>query len=301
MNYVNRKYKDTLFRALFSERKHLLSLYNAVNETNYTNEEDLEINTLENVIYLKMKNDISFLFGFSLNLYEHQSSVNPNMPLRDLFYVADLLQKIVKDKNLYSSSLVGIPTPKFVMFYNGTDEEAAQMELKLSDAYMQKVGDPDLELKVKMYNINSGKNPELLEHCQRLREYTIFVEKVRTYAAQMEISEAVNRAVDECIAEGVLADFLSEHRAEAVAMSIYEYDEEKHMKAEREEHYALGLQDGVQKGRYEAFLEMGLSEEEARRRAEAVAMNIYEYDEEKHMKAERKAAEKYRELADDYE
>ena len=121
MNYVNRKYKDTLFRALFSERKHLLSLYNAVNETNYTNEEDLEINTLENVIYLKMKNDISFLFGFSLNLYEHQSSVNPNMPLRDLFYVADLLQKIVKDRNLYSSSLVGIPTPKFVMFYNGTD------------------------------------------------------------------------------------------------------------------------------------------------------------------------------------
>ena len=291
MNYVNRKYKDTLFRALFSERKHLLSLYNAVNETNYTNEEDLEINTLENVIYLKMKNDISFLFGFSLNLYEHQSLVNPNMPLRDLFYVADLLQKIVKDRNLYSSSLVGIPTPKFVMFYNGTDEEAAQMELKLSDAYMQKVGDPDLELKVKMYNINSGKNPELLEHCQRLREYTIFVEKVRTYAAQMEISEAVNRAVDECIAEGVLADFLSEHRAEAVAMSIYEYDEEKHMKAEREEHYALGLQDGVQKGlqqgRYEAFLEMGFSEEEAKHRAEAAAMSIYEYDEEKHMKAER--------------
>ena len=282
MNYVNRKYKDTLFRALFSERKHLFSLYNAVNETNYTNEEDLEINTLENVIYLKMKNDISFLFGFSLNLYEHQSSVNPNMPLRDLFYVADLLQKIVKDKNLYSSSLVGIPTPKFVMFYNGTDEEAAQMELKLSDAYMQKVGDPDLELKVKMYNINSGKNPELLEHCQRLREYTIFVEKVRAYAAQMEIAEAVNRAVDECIAEGVLGDFLSEHRAEAVAMSIYEYDEEKHMKAEREEHYALGFQQGY----YEAFLEMGLSEEEARHRAEMAVTDADVYDEEKRRKTE---------------
>ena len=224
MNYVNRKYKDTLFRALFSEGKHLLSLYNAVNETNYTNEEDLEINTLENVIYLKMKNDISFLFGFSLNLYEHQSSVNPNMPLRDLFYVADLLQKIVKDRNLYSSSLVGIPTPKFVMFYNVTDEEAAQME----------------------------------------------------------IAEAVNRAVDECIAEGVLGDFLSEHRAEAVAMSIYEYDEEKHMKAEREEHYALGFQQGY----YEAFLEMGLSEEEARHRAEMAVTDADVYDEEKRRKTE---------------
>ena len=256
---------------------------NAVNETNYTNEEDLEINTLENVIYLKMKNDISFLFGFSLNLYEHQSSVNPNMPLRDLFYVADLLQKIVKDRNLYSSSLVGIPTPKFVMFYNGTDEEAAQMELKLSDAYMQKVGDPDLELKVKMYNINSGKNPELLEHCQRLREYTIFVEKVRTYAAQMEIAEAVNRAVDECIAEGVLADFLSEHRAEAAAMSADVYDEEKHRKTEDQNRYALELQEGKTTERQigiellrEAYREMGLSEEEA----------------------ERKAAEKYREQPD---
>ena len=225
MNYVNRKYKDTLFRALFSERKHLLSLYNAVNETNYTNEEDLEINTLENVIYLKMKNDISFLFGFSLNLYEHQSSVNPNMPLRDLFYVADLLQKIVKDRNLYSSSLVGIPTPKFVMFYNGTDEEAAQME----------------------------------------------------------IAEAVNRAVDECIAEGVLADFLSEHRAEAAAMSADVYDEEKHRKTEDQNRYALGLQEGKTMERQigiellrEAYREMGLSEEEA----------------------ERKAAEKYREQPD---
>ena len=118
--------KNTLppLRALFAEKKHLLSLYNAVNGTDYTNEDDLEVNTLDNVIYMKMKNDISFLFGFSLNLYEHQSSMNPNMPPADLFYVADLLQKIVKDKNLYSSSRVGIPTPRFVMFYNGTDEEA---------------------------------------------------------------------------------------------------------------------------------------------------------------------------------
>ena len=247
-NHVNRNYKDTLFRALFAEKKHLLSLYNAVNGTDYTNEDDLEVNTLDNVIYMKMKNDISFLFGFSLNLYEHQSSMNPNMPLRDLFYVADLLQKIVKDKNLYSSSRVGIPTPRFVMFYNGTDEEAAQLELKLSDSFLQQVEDPELELKVKVYNINPGKNPELLEHCQRLKEYMIFVEKVRTYATQMDITAAVERAVDECIGEGILADFLSEHRAEAIAMSIYEYDEEKHIKAERQEHYERGKQDGLEEG-----------------------------------------------------
>ena len=247
-NHVNRNYKDTLFRALFAEKKHLLSLYNAVNGTDYTNEEDLEVNTLDNVIYMKMKNDISFLFGFSLNLYEHQSSMNPNMPLRDLFYVADLLQKIVKDKNLYSSSRVGIPTPRFVMFYNGTDEEAAQLELKLSDSFLQQVEDPELELKVKVYNINPGKNPELLEHCQRLKEYMIFVEKVRTYATQMDITAAVERAVDECISEGILADFLSEHRAEAIAMSIYEYDQEKHIRQEREDAWEDGRIEGERAG-----------------------------------------------------
>ena len=111
MTKVNRTYKDTLFRLLFNDRKNLLSLYNAVNHTNYTNEEDLEINTLENAIYLKMKNDVSFVFNFYLNLYEHQASLNPNMPLRDLFYVSDLLQAITADENIYSSSLITIPTP----------------------------------------------------------------------------------------------------------------------------------------------------------------------------------------------
>ena len=175
--------------------------------------------------------------------------MNLTMPVRDLFYVAYLLQRIVKDKTFYSSSRVGIPTPRFVMFYNGTDEEAAQLELKLSDSFLQQVEDPELELKVKVYNINPGKNPELLEHCQRLKEYMIFVGKVRAHAAQMDITAAVECAVDECISEGILADFLSEHRAEAIAMSIYEYDEEKHIKAERQEHYERGKQDGLEEGR----------------------------------------------------
>lgn len=209
-------------------------------------------------------------FAFCLNLYEHQSTFNPNLPLRDLFYVADLLQKIVKDENLYSSSLIKIPTPRFVVFYNGTDWKEEQTILRLSDAFLHPMDVPELELQVTVYNINTGKNPALLAQCQPLREYMTFVEKVRTYATSESIEVAVTRAVEECISEGILKDYLLNHKAEAIAMSIYEYDEEKHMKAERKEHYEIGLQEGLQKGiaiLTETYCEMGMSREEAAKKA----------------------------------
>lgn len=129
---MKRSYKDRLFRMVFKEKKNLLSLYNAVNGTHYTNEEDLQVNTLENAIYMNMKNDISFVFDFYLNLYEHQSTFNPNMPLRNLLYLSKVLQGIVEEKNLYGSILVKIPTPKFVVFYNGIQKEPERRVLKLS-------------------------------------------------------------------------------------------------------------------------------------------------------------------------
>ena len=263
----NRTYKDSLFRMLFDSKEHLLSLYNALNGTDHSNVEDLEINTLENVIYMKVKNDVSFLFDSYLNLYEHQSTLNPNLPLRDLFYVSRLLQKITKDANLYSSTLVRIPTPRFVVFYNGTADAPAQKVLRLSEAFLNRTAHPELELELTLININAGKNPKLLEGCRRLKEYMIFVEKTRSYIEQMDITAAVNRAVDECIREGILADILSEQRAEVIAVCLYEYDEEKHMAAERKEHFELGLEEGLLRGRMEVYMEMGLPEEEARRRA----------------------------------
>ena len=120
---VKRNHKDSVFRMLYLDEKELLNLYNAVNGTNYTDVENLEINTLQNAIYMNMKNDVSFLFNFQVNLYEHQSTVNPNMPLRDLIYVSKLLQKMVRDCDLYGSSLVKIPAPRFVVFYNGTEKQ----------------------------------------------------------------------------------------------------------------------------------------------------------------------------------
>lgn len=232
---VQRNYKDTVFRMLFKKKENLLSLYNALNGTDYTDVGNLEITTLENAIYMNYKNDISFVFAFELLLYEHQSTLNPNMPLRDLFYVSGVLQCRVRDDDLYSRRIVRIPEPKFIVFYNGTDNQPEQQFLRLSDAFEKKQEKPALELTVVVYNINLGHNPELLEACKLLKEYAQYVEQVRVFAKRMPFSEAVEKAVNYCIMNGILSDFLSKNRAEAIAVSIFEYDEEKHMRNEREE------------------------------------------------------------------
>ena len=149
---VARNHKDRLFRMIFREKKELLSLYNAVNGTSYTNAEDLEIVTLENAIYMNMKNDLAFIMDSYLNLYEHQSTYSPNMPLRDLFYIAKELGQ-VNHRDLYRNTLIKIPTPRFLVFYNGSEEQAEKKYLRLSDAFQKSMDDPDLELVVTMLNI----------------------------------------------------------------------------------------------------------------------------------------------------
>ena len=183
---------------------------------------------------------ISFVFDFYLNLYEHQSTFNPNMPLRNLLYLSKVLQGIVEEKNLYGSTLVKIPTPRFVVFYNGIQKEPERKVLKLSDAFEKTIDLPEIELYVTMLNINPGNNSELFESCRLLKEYTLYVEKVRKYAKIMSIREAVNRAVDESIREGILKDFLTKYRAEAIEVSIFEYDEEAHMKMVHAEGIEIG-------------------------------------------------------------
>ena len=248
-----RTYKDTMFRMLFREKENLLSLYNAVNGTAYTDVEELEITTLENAVYMNYKNDISFVMNFELMLYEHQSTVNVNMPFRHLLYVTKVLQGITRNADLYSSTLVKIPEPRFVIFYNGMQHQPEQKTLKLSDAFEKKAEDPKLELIVTMYNINFGQNEKLLNTCQTLKEYAQYVSKVREYAEKMPFAEAVETAVDDCIRNGILADFLLKNRAEAIEMSIFEYDEEKHLKNEREYAYKEGEIIGEQRGRNEGI------------------------------------------------
>lgn len=241
---AQRNFKDTVFRMLFREKTALLSLYNAVNETNFTNVDELEIATLDNAVYMGMKNDVSCVFAFELSLYEHQSTVNPNMPLRDLFYVAQQLQKIISEKNLYSSRMIQIPTPRFAVFYNGSTAMPERLEYRLSDLFQKQVEKPELELIVTVYNINPGMNEALLEACQMLKEYMLFTIKIRENQKVMELRDAVNKAVEDCIREGILSEFLKEQRAEVVAMSIFEYDAEKHIRLEKEESYEEGKAEG---------------------------------------------------------
>ena len=240
---ARRDYKDSVFRMLFRDRTNLLSLYNAVNQTSYTDPEELAVITLENAVYMNMKNDVAFLMDFRLNLYEHQSTWNPNMPLRDLIYVAKEYQVLTKDQTLYSSSLIRLPTPRFVVFYNGSGMTEESCILRLSDAYQSPEAEPELELKVRVLKIAPEANRELLEACQSLKEYMLFVEQVRKYAAFLELNEAVDRAVNECIRDGILSDFLSKHKAEVIAVSIFEYDEEREIRLIRQDEFRQGQQN----------------------------------------------------------
>lgn len=175
---ANRKYKDTVFRMLFTDRKNLLSLYNAVNGSHYEDVDALEIVTLENAVYMGMKNDLAFIVDTGLFLYEHQSTYNPNMPLRDLFYISGEYQKFVDNRFLYSSSLQKIPAPNFLVFYNGTEKKEDSWVNYLSESYENLIGEPNLELKVITLNINEGHNCRLMEQCRILKEYAQYVAKV---------------------------------------------------------------------------------------------------------------------------
>ena len=222
---VNRKYKDSLFRKIFSDRKDLLDLYNALNGTQYTDEEELTVTTLEDVIYISIKNDVSFLLGGTMNLYEHQSSYNPNMPIRGLMYLARLYQNYIDDCeiNVFSPVLKHLPSPKFIVFYNGSRDEPDQKLLRLTDAFAEE-GTPEescLECCATMLNINYGHNYELMEKCRRLEEYSVFVAEVRKALEEGgDQRQAVDDAIDTCIEKGVLRDILIKERAAIMNMVL---------------------------------------------------------------------------------
>lgn len=237
---VNFQYKARIFEMLYSEKQELLDLYNAVNSTAYKDPDELEINTLENAIYMSMHNDVSFVVDMKVSLYEHQSTYSPNLSLRYLFYISDLYSKITKDSNLYGERIVKIPTPKFIIFYNGEKKRPEKEILKLSSMYLTEDDEPGLELEAILLNINPGYNEDLKGLCKSLHDYAEYRNRVREYAKEMEIEEAVEKAITECIAEGILAEFLSKSRAEVKKVSIYEYDQEKHLRMEREDAKAEG-------------------------------------------------------------
>lgn len=285
---ANRKYKDTVFRKLFSDRKNLLSLYNAINGTAYMDASQLEIVTLDNAIYMGMKNDLAFIINTNLFLYEHQSTYNPNMPLRDLFYISGEYQKLVDLKSLYTSTRLRIPTPNFIVFYNGTEKNEDRWVEYLSESYENMSGEPNLELKVIILNINVGHNKKLMEECQTLREYAQYVAKVRRYSEEMELNTAVECAVSESIQEGILKEFLQKNRAEVIAMSIFEYNEEEEKRKLRKAEYEAGMAEGVMKTKKETVIslaEMGLSVQQIAQGVKVEEKTVYKWlNEKKNMK-----------------
>ena len=238
---VNRIYKDRLYKMIFNDKSELLKLYNAINGTYYDDPAMLTITTLDNAIYMTMENDLSFIIDMRLALYEQQSTVNPNLPLRFLMYIADIYSAYVKDMNIYSSKKLQIPLPSFVIFYNGVQSQPDRAEFLLSELFHPTSNEPALELKAVMLNINKGHNQELMNACHTLRDYSEYVARIRTYSGEMPLADAVENTITECIQENILQDFLLKNRAEAKAMSIYEYDEEKTMRMFRKE----TLEDGI--------------------------------------------------------
>lgn len=251
---VNRIYKDRLYKMIFNDKSELLKLYNAINGTHYDDPAMLTITTLDNAIYMTMENDLSFIIDMRLALYEQQSTVNPNLPLRFLMYITDIYSAYTKDMNIYGSKKVQIPLPSFVTFYNGVKSQPDRTEFLLSELFHPTTDQPALELKAVMLNINKGHNQELMNACHTLRDYSEYVARIRTYSAEMPLTDAVEKAITECIHENILRDFLLKNRAEAKAMSIYEYDEEKTLRMFREE----GYEDGERNGKIQATIEMCL-------------------------------------------
>ncbi len=245
---AKRNYKDSLFCMIFKEKKELLELYNAINGTDYQNPEELEITTLENAIYMTMKNDVSCCINMNLQLYEQQSTVNPNMPIRFLLYFIEQLKLLLLNRDIYSKKRIALPTPKFFVFYNGREEEPECRVVRLSDSFIQREKEYSLELVAYQYNINPGYNEELKRKCPTLMEYMEYVDRVRRYSESMPLTEAVGKAIDECIEEDILREFLQKNRVEVMNMSIYEYDEEKHNRTLYLEGYEEGENAGYVKG-----------------------------------------------------
>lgn len=259
---VIRQHKDTLFRNLFgSERRKAsaLSLYNALNGTSYENEADIEITTLDNALYLGMKNDISFLINDEMVLWEHQSTYNPNMPLRGLFYYAQIYARYVvkREVSLYSKRLIPLPTPRFVVFYIGREKQAFPTELRLSDAF--KGDDPGLEVKASVIDINLESGSPILDVCSDLAGYSTLISKIREYEVGLSLEMAVDAAVKWCIDNGILEKYLSENRLEVRGMLLAEYDEARERELVRREGIQEGIEEGIEKG-IEQGIEKGIEE-----------------------------------------
>ena len=248
------KYKDRVFRMIFGYEKYkenLLELFNALNDTNYTNPDDLEINTLDDVFYMKMKNDVSCIIDNRIAVYEHQSTWSYNMPLRGFRYTVELYNKLIyeQDLDVYRRKMIKIPTPQYVVFYNGIERRAEKEILRLSDSFIMPCSEGEYEWTATVYNINDGHNKDLMNKCKILQEYATMVAKIREFRQKgCDLDMAIEEAIEYCLTHEVLKDFLLEHKSEVADMLRMEYDEARTMNHLKEDYYEEGVKDGKMRG-----------------------------------------------------
>ena len=259
---TNMKYKDRVFRMIFGYEKYkenLLELFNALNDTNYTNPDDLEINTLDDVFYMKMKNDVSCIIDNRIAVYEHQSTWSYNMPLRGIRYTAELYNKFINERkwNLYSPKVIKLPTPQYVVFYNGKQKHPDKEVLRLSDAFIVPSREGEYEWTATVYNINDGHNKELMNKCKILQEYATMVAKIREFRQKgCDLDMAIEEAIEYCLLHDGLKDFLLEHKSEVADMLRMEYDEARTMNHLKEDYYEEGVKDGETIGAMKAKISL---------------------------------------------
>ena len=256
-----REYKSDVFCMLMEDKKNALQVYNALSGKHYTDPEIVEIMTIEKGISLSIRNDASFIVESDITFTEHQSTYNPNMALREMIYFTDTIRKLVASRDLFSKHRILLPSPRFVVFYNGTEPRPEYEVQRLSDSFIHREQEANLELKCEIYNINPGKSAVLLEECLVLREYTAFVSRVReNHNAGMELNQAVEKAIDDCIADHILEDFLIERRDEVRHMVVidntWERREQLIREEEREDGRREGRKAGLQEGRKNALKSM---------------------------------------------
>ena len=249
---ANAKYKDSVFSLLFSDPDLLRELYCALEGVTLPIDTPVTINTLNDVLFMDRINDISFEIGGKLViLIEHQSTINPNIPLRMLMYIARVYEKMIGDRNIYASKRISVPFAEFFVLYNGTAPCPDEQILKLTDLYEKPYSlgllakeSPALELVVKVININHGRNAAIAGKCKALAWYSAFIAKVRELEKEYgDRTAAVKRAVVYCRDHDILKEFLEKYGTEVLNMLMTEWRMEDALAVRYEE----GLEEGLEK------------------------------------------------------
>jgi len=251
----NRTVKSDVFSMLMENKVYALQVYNALKGSDYQDPDMVEMCRLESGISLSIRNDASFIIDMHLGIYEHQSTYNPNMPLRSLIYVVGIFKNLISNTNLYRRKLIKLPTPHFVVFYNGVENRPPLERLRLSDSFEIATEEPMLELICDVININSGKNDDFLDKCSVLSQYTQFIEKVREFDS-MDLEKPIKAAIDWCVENGILADFLKKRRQEVIDAMTIDMTFERREELIRKEEFEDGFKSGVEEGYNEGISEV---------------------------------------------